>query len=687
MTSMLDAAISGLRVSQEALNVISTNISNASTVGYTRKILPQESVIIDGKSVGAATTAITRTVSNSLLIAERQQTSTAAYYSTTSDYLNQVMDFIGASENETAISLELGDLEEAFVSLSADPSNAELLEDVLSQAETVALSFNEYSDLLNDLRSQTESDVISAVDEINAALESIAKLNKQINEVAISGQGTADLEDQRDIALKTLTEYMDVNTYYDGNKLIVITKSGVTLADVDARTVSFQQSSMTPSKYYPGGGLNGLLVDGTDITGDISEGKLGALFELRDETLPQYQAQLDELAQKISSRLDAEGLTLFTDTLGNVPADGSNYSGYASKIQVNSQIVDDPTLLRNGTTGNTEAVGSNEVINRVIEYAFGSYSYQQLEGSVDISAGTLATTLGITVNNRVTGDVNLASFPDFSTFTNVAEFPADIDITCGTTTETITVEEDDTASSLAAKINLAFGSSVASINSEGALALNYDGDITIASNLADPLSDAALAELGLTYDTYDMPNATITVQVGTQNATTIEIEDTDTAADLLAKLNAISGVSASLNADGELVIIPSEGGSLSVLDETGSALSLMGAVTTNIEHSSFSQTGLGASGSLETGLNSSGSILSYASSMISYQSNAANTAESVAEQEENYLATLEEKNANISGVNIDEELSEMIRIQAVYSAAAKMISKIEELLDTLLNSI
>ncbi|MCK5556638.1 MAG: hypothetical protein KAI76_10400, partial [Alphaproteobacteria bacterium] len=43
MTIALDAALSGLRIAQQALDVTSTNISNASTPGYTRKILPQES--------------------------------------------------------------------------------------------------------------------------------------------------------------------------------------------------------------------------------------------------------------------------------------------------------------------------------------------------------------------------------------------------------------------------------------------------------------------------------------------------------------------------------------------------------------------------------------------------------------------------------------------------------------------
>ena len=47
----LDAALSGLRVSQQQLSVISTNVANVNTDGYTRKILPQSTQAIGGTAV------------------------------------------------------------------------------------------------------------------------------------------------------------------------------------------------------------------------------------------------------------------------------------------------------------------------------------------------------------------------------------------------------------------------------------------------------------------------------------------------------------------------------------------------------------------------------------------------------------------------------------------------------------
>jgi CheY-like chemotaxis protein len=100
-----------------------------------------------------------------------------------------------------------------------------------------------------------------------------------------------------------------------------------------------------------------------------------ALLELRDQTLPQYHAQLDELAQKTSMRFAEQGLTLFTDEDGNVPAHVAppatvGYNGFSEKMQVNADVMQDHSLIRTGTNGETVLDGSNAIIDRVLEFAF-----------------------------------------------------------------------------------------------------------------------------------------------------------------------------------------------------------------------------------------------------------------------------------------------------------------------------
>ena len=49
------------------------------------------------------------------------------------------------------------------------------------------------------------------------------------------------------------------------------------------------------------------------------------------------------------------------------------------------------------------------------------------------------------------------------------------------------------------------------------------------------------------------------------------------------------------------------------------------------------------------------------------------------------LDNLTQLRDSVSGVNLDEELTEMIQLQSVYKAAAKLVTSADELLDTLLH--
>ena len=68
-----------------------------------------------------------------------------------------------------------------------------------------------------------------------------------------------------------------------------------------------------------------------DITALMPGGKLGGLLELRDEIFPKQTAQLDELAHKLAYRFDQQGLRLFTDASGNVPADTAPDPTYTTR--------------------------------------------------------------------------------------------------------------------------------------------------------------------------------------------------------------------------------------------------------------------------------------------------------------------------------------------------------------------
>lgn len=691
-TLSLDAALSGLRAAQRQLDTISNNISNASTPGFTRKILPTQTLVVGGVGMGVELNAIMRSVDKNLIRDMMKQTSVSSGATVTANFLDRIQSFHGASEAASSISAKIGKLGDAFSTLSSDPNSTTQLANTVAQARQVADTFNSFTKLMNDMKNETEDKISAGVAEVNNQLKVIASLNVQIQNLTAAGKSAADLEDKRDMAVAQVSKYIEVTTVTDSNnKMVVMTKQGQPLVDGDAKQLFFTKSSQDANTYYPGGGADGLhigYITGTEVPQGQIGGELGALFSLRDDTLPTYQAQMDEMAQKLAFRFEQQGLRLFTDANGNVPPNVADpgitgYSGFAGQIRVNQAVIDNPALLRTGTTNQVIPAGSNEVIRRISEFALGAYQSQTAAGTVDISGGDLFTVLGLTQSNRINGTTSLTAItPDLDAAPNITA-PANFMIDTGAGPFNVTINPGDTALDLVNNINAAAGSNVAALSSGGQLVLTGTGDITIT----DIDLGAGIQDLGLDFTTYPAQNPAFTVKVGSQNAISVSIAPGDTAVELLAQLNAIPNLSATLGTGGELILTPVNGGDITLQNSVGTPLAAMGVTVTNLPHTAFRQSNLGPNGGLSIGLVANASIEDFSRAVLTDQAQDANAAKSAATQEDSYLQTLTTRFTDESGVDLDQEVSELIRVQTAYAAAARMISASEKMLDDLLNAI
>ena len=689
MSIALDTAISGLRAAQRNLDVISNNISNAGVEGYTRKILPQETLLIGGEGAGVKLQAIMRKVDMTLMRDLVKQNSVTANSATTETYLNRIQEFHGASEAERSIAARLGKLNDAFADLSTAPNDGFKLGNVVNAAQDAARAMNDFNTLISQMRNDIQSEIKASVNSLNESLKTIEQLNQQIAVLDSQGRSTAELEDERDRQIQNVSKYVEVSSYTAENKKIVLmTRRGETLVDDKAKVISFDPTPVSAGSYYPGGGINGILIEGIDITQTNMGGALGALVEMRDQTLPTYQAQIDELAQKTAERFDALGLRLFTDANRLVPPSTTpptpvGYVGFAGEIRVNPDIVADNSLLRTGTYGQTALPGSNEMIRKILDYAFGMNVGQTGNGTTDISAGTIFAASGLTQSAQLIGSVDLTDYvPDLDAAPNITA-PGSFQLTIGGTPYAININPGDTATDLVNTINTAVGSTVASLNGIGQLKLNTTADINIADI---SLGAAGLADLGLTPGTTTAQNPSFTVQVGTQSAVTVSIAPGDTAANLLATLNAIPGLSATLGPGGELIMTPTRGGSIVLANVSGEPMQALGLTVNNVAHAGFRTTAVGPDGSMSTGLVANSTFTDFSRSMIASQSEDHASAMTKTDRETAYFESLSKRASDESGVNIDQELSELIRVQTAYSAAARMISAAEQMMDELFNA-
>ena len=615
--SSLDAALSGLRIAQQQINIISNNIANVGTPGFTRKLLPQSSHAIEGVTVGVAAETIIRNVDLNLARDLWTQISSIGLLEVKESYLNRISQFHGPPDKELSVAAELARLQDSFSALADTPEDTFLLASVVNQAVDTAYKINDLADLITTLRNDAQDEIQTVVNRINDLLLQVTELNDQVKSNLNSSRTTALIEDKRDEAIKELTCLIDISFFIRGDgALVVQTSEGIELAGDTAQQLTFSPLPLSPQTYYPVS-ANGIFVGdpsehgAVDITTKEPGGMLGGLIELRDDIFPKQTAQLDELAHKISLRFEQQGLRLFTDVSGNVPSDNApdpttlpdptpvEYVGFSTTIRVNEAIIDDNSLLRRGTTGATVQPGSSEVIDRILEFTFGSIEFQQAIGDIDMRTSlqavpnnTLQNWLGIYSENKVSGSVDLtayASVADIITSGGNSAFgtvvpPAETDrftITFddpdfGAGPHTVTVDlravpaigptaADDLVAFINADANFVLAmadfNAAVSISSDGELVIESRSDITIDTAGVEPMSDLGFAFLGLNPSTTESTDPYFNIQVGNNTSIRITIDPNDNDNDLLAQLSAVPGLALedfTISADGFLRMRPGE---------------------------------------------------------------------------------------------------------------------------------
>lgn len=686
----INTALSSVRLINQQIDLVSNNIANASTPGYTRKTLPQYSSAINGEGRGVLAGMVQRQMDVVLQRDLFTQTARTNSLEVKSRYQAIIQNFHGDPTANVSITAEIGQLKDTFAELANDPSSVPLLDTTFAQAEHVANKFNDFSALLSEMRNDAQNEMQLSVDNINNMLEEIAALNLAISSERGQNRSTVTLEDERDKALTALSKEIDIDYFENPSGVMeVMTRRGTALADTLARPILFEPEPIGPQSSYPTS-VAGVFVDsettGTDLTTQAGlGGRLGTLIELRDQDLPRYQAQLDELAHKMATRFEQAGMRLFTDEAGVVPSNTpANYAGFSAEMVVNPSIANDHSLLRTGTSGAVVQDGSPEFLRRVVENVFGATAQLNALGDVDVSGvGDLFTTLGIDRRSQIIGTKNIESLNDLIANSTYLEAGVDdtFNITIGAgLPQDILINPGDTASDLVNTIN-GFFPGLASIGPSGQLVLTSNDTITIGTTNMSP---NGLAELGIELGTTTPTNPSFSIVVGIDDPINIPITPTDTGADLVNTINTlVPKVTASLDVNGFLQIVPNDGGDISFIEGLGNPVTALGLDVSNVAHAPFNATNVGPNSDISTGLTSATTLADYAKLMVSKQSSEASNNTQQFEFETTYFQTIEKQVNDLSGVNLDEEMSTLIQLQTAYSASTKVIETYNTMLEDL----
>ncbi|OPB31920.1 hypothetical protein [Bartonella sp. AR 15-3] len=227
--------------------------------------------------------------------------SEAAASGTLSNGLNRLSDIYGADKFSNSPSKLLGEFQKALQLYANDPQQRSNGEAAVDRARDLAKGLNAGSREIEKLCNDVNSDIEDSVNYINGLLQKFHELDQLVVRERNANRDDSVYMDQRDAVLKELSQEIGINTvnHSDGT-MSIYGMDGSTLYDKIPRTVSFQFSTSLP----PGISGKQIFIDGVPL-GHSSfidpngGGNLGGLLQLCDDIIPQYQKQLDEIANAL----------------------------------------------------------------------------------------------------------------------------------------------------------------------------------------------------------------------------------------------------------------------------------------------------------------------------------------------------------------------------------------------------
>ncbi|NLK86721.1 MAG: flagellar hook-associated protein FlgK [Clostridiaceae bacterium] len=280
-----EIARSGLMVNERGLYVTGHNISNVNTPGYVRqqamiKNGPVETVLTRAGLVqlglGADIQEIRQIRHTFLDNIYRQENTTLGYWEARQKtYID--LQAIMAEPMESGLQNVLNQFWDSWQELSKEPDSLTVRALVRQRSEALIQQINHMGSQLDRLQNDLNTEIIVRVDEVNEITREIAKLNVAILKSEVSGDTASDYRDQRNTLIDRLTKLIkvDVNEMQDGQ--IDITLGGYFIVQKGVSTDLYTAERKSGDNFIV------VKLGGTNIEVPIKSGIIKGLMESRGE--------------------------------------------------------------------------------------------------------------------------------------------------------------------------------------------------------------------------------------------------------------------------------------------------------------------------------------------------------------------------------------------------------------------
>lgn len=429
LLSSINMAQQALSVNQAALSVISNNISNASTDGYSKLKVNLASLVnttpSSGNTIsqanslgGVEITSIERYSDAFLQSYYRKENSLYNYYNQASDIATSIQN-VTDEFNSSGLTTALNSFYTAANTLSSNPKDSTARETYVQSAQNLALMFNSTSKSLSDMKtslvgssdipgSLNSSQLYYSTKDANNLLDQISAVNYDIIRTNANGSSSSSLLDQRDQLLTQLSAIMPINATEQENGTAKITLGNYTLVDGDKTTAYLELDQNTD----PNNPVTFRLVDNSggqiaaNVNSSINSGTMGAILDATGSdssklTITGVLSSLDQLASGFAGVIN----TIQTGDPSNTTGDPSKDTSFPLSIDPSTGLLKPATdAIFQASTGKTDPItAANISVNANV------LSDSGLVAAGRVNTGTLPTDYQQAYGNNTNMKLVLAS--------------------------------------------------------------------------------------------------------------------------------------------------------------------------------------------------------------------------------------------------------------------------------------
>ncbi|MBI5741910.1 MAG: flagellar hook-associated protein FlgK [Nitrospirae bacterium] len=347
LLGLFDIGKSALFASQTALNVVSNNMANINTPGYSRQEVVLEvanAVQIRGDFVGRGVKIadIRRHYDKfiHLQIIGQNQSFGRSYA------LDQALSNVEQIFNE-AKGLGLSNSMQAYFNawqgVSADAGSQPQRTTLLQEADALVQNAKQMERDVLDALENFNDEIEHVVDSVNSITSQIAMLSEKMaqTEAGQGETGASYMRDQRDNLLNELAELINYTWYEDSNNYVNILVGG--------RSLVTSQQSYELSTSEDLDGNKTVTFDGVDVSSVFDDGQLGGYISARDDIESDTLTSL----RKVIASLVKETNILHESGYGLDGTTGNNFFDplqiytldYSSGAYISSAVVSDASAL------------------------------------------------------------------------------------------------------------------------------------------------------------------------------------------------------------------------------------------------------------------------------------------------------------------------------------------------------